>query len=66
MIDSYFIINVMNLFYQVQFFKSTKIFDTFYLNLLRKASENSLLKQVNEFASSIIIDDKKTKNKQYF
>ena len=57
MINSYFIIKVVNLFYQVQLFESAKIFDTFYSNILKKASENSLSKQINEFVSLIIIDD---------
>lgn len=43
-IDLYFIIRVVNSFYQSQIFKSAKIFDTFYSNLLRKASKNSLSK----------------------
>ena len=63
MIDLYFVIKAVNSFYQIQFFESTKIFDTFYSNLLKKASGNSLSKQINEFASSMIIyNGKKMKN----
>ena len=39
--------------------ESVKIFDIFHFNLLRKTFENSLFKQVNEFASSIVINDEK-------
>ena len=59
MIESYFIIKVVSLFYQIKFLEFAKIFDTFHSNLLKKAFENSLSKQINEFASSMIIDDKK-------
>ena len=60
MIDSYFIIKVMNSFYQVKFFESAKIFDTFYSNFFKKkAFKNSLFKQINELASSMIINDEK-------
>ena len=58
-IDSYFIIKVVNSFYQIKLFEFAKIFDTFYSNFLKKASENSLSKQINEFASSMIINNKK-------
>ena len=59
MIESYSIIKVVDAFYQVQLLESVKIFDIFHLNLLRKAFENSLFEQINEFAPSIIIDDEK-------
>ena len=58
-INSYFIIKVINLFYQIQFFESTKMFNIFYLNLLKKTFENLFLKQINEFASSMIRNDEK-------
>ena len=59
MIESYFIIKIVDAFYQVQLFESVKIFDIFHFNLLRKTFENSLSEQVNEFASSIVINDEK-------
>ena len=59
MIDSYFIIKIISSFYQVQFFELAKIFDTFHSSLLKKASENSLSKEINELASSMIINDEK-------
>ena len=59
MIESYSIIKIVDSFYQIQLFETVRIFDTFHFSLLRKASMNSLLKQINEFSSSIIIDDKK-------
>ena len=59
MINSYSIIKVVSSFYQVQFFESTKIFDTFYSNFLKKAFENSLSKQINKFSSSMIINNEK-------
>ena len=59
MIDSYFIIKVVNSFYQVKFFEFAKIFDTFYSNLLKKASKNSLWRQINGLALSVIINDEK-------
>ena len=59
MIESYSIIKIIDSFYQVQLFETVKIFDTFHFSLLRKASMNSLSKQINEFSSSIIINDEK-------
>ena len=59
MFDSYFIIKIVNSFYEIKFFELTEIFDTFYSNLLKKAFENLLSKQINEFASSMIINDGK-------
>ena len=59
MIESYSIIKIVDAFYQIQLFESIKIFDIFHFNLLRKTFENSLFNQINEFASSIIIDDEK-------
>ena len=59
MIESYFIIKIVDLFYQVQLLKIVKIFDTFHFSLLRKAFMNSISKQINELSSSIIIDDEK-------
>ena len=59
MIESYFIIKIVDASYQIQLLESVKIFDIFHFNLLRKTFENSLSKQVNELASSIIIDDEK-------
>ena len=59
MIESYFIIKIINAFYQIQLFESIKIFDIFHSNLLRKTFENSLFEQVNEFASLIVINDEK-------
>ena len=59
MIESYSIIKIVDAFYQVQLFESVKIFDIFHFNLLRKTFENSLFEQVNEFASSIVINDEK-------
>ena len=59
MIESYFIIKIVDAFYQIQLFESVKIFDIFHFNLLRKTFENSLSEQVNEFAPSIVIDDEK-------
>ena len=59
MIESYSIIKIVDAFYQIQLFESVKIFDTFHFNLLRKTFENSLSEQVNEFASSIVINDEK-------
>ena len=59
MIESYFIIKIVDTFYQIQLFESIKIFDIFHFNFLRKMFENSLFKQVNEFASSIVINDEK-------
>ena len=56
-IVSYSIIKMIYLFYQVQFFESIKIFDTFHSSLLKKTFENSLLKQINESTSSIVIDE---------
>ena len=49
----------MSSFYQIKLFEFAKIFDTFYSNLLKKASENSLSKQINEFTLSVIINDEK-------
>ena len=57
MIDSYSIIKVVDSSYQVQLFETVKIFDTFHSSLLRKASENSLSGQINEFASSVVIEN---------
>ena len=59
MIESYSIIKIIDSFYQIQFFEIVKIFDTFHLSLLRKASMNSFSKQINEFSLSIIINDEK-------
>ena len=59
MIDSYSIIKVVNSFYQIKLFEFAKIFDTFHSNLLKKAFENSLSTQINELASSIIINNEK-------
>ena len=59
MIESYSIIKIVNAFYQIQLFESVKIFDTFHFNLLRKTFENSLFDQINELASSIVINDEK-------
>ena len=58
-IESYFIIKIVDSFYQIQLFETVKIFDTFYFNLLRKAFINSLSEQINELSSSIIINNKK-------
>ena len=44
MIESYFIIKIVDSFYQVQLFEIIKIFDTFHFSLLRKAFMNSLSK----------------------
>ena len=65
MIDSYFIIKVVNLFYHVKSFEFAKIFDTFHSNFLRKAFKNSLSKQINESASSMIINDGKKRKINY-
>ena len=59
MIESYSIIKIIDSFYQIQFLETVRIFDTFHFSLLRKASMNSLSKQINEFSSSIIINDEK-------
>ena len=59
MIESYSIIKIVDAFYQVQLFESVKIFNIFHFNLLRKTFENSLFEQINELASSIIINDEK-------
>ena len=53
----------MSLFYQIQFFELKKIFDTFFLNFLKKKFENLLQKQINEFALSMIINDGKKNEK---
>ena len=50
MIESYSIIKIVDAFYQIQLLESIKIFDIFHSNLLRKTLENSLFKQINEFA----------------
>ena len=59
MINSYFTIRVVNSFYPIKFLEFAEIFDTFHSNFLKKTSENSLSRQINEFASSIIINDEK-------
>ena len=59
MIESYFIIKIVDSFYQVQLLEIIKIFDTFHLSLLRKAFMNSLSKQINELSSLIVINNKK-------
>ena len=59
MIESYFIIKIVDAFYQIQLLESVKIFDISHSNLLRKTFENSLFEQVNELASSIVINDEK-------
>ena len=59
MINSYFIIKLVNLFYQIKFLEFAKIFDTFHSNLLKKAFENSLSRQIHEFTSLMIINNGK-------
>ena len=59
MIESYFIIKIVDASYQIQLLESVKIFDIFHSNLLRKAFENSLSEQINELAPSIVINDEK-------
>ena len=59
MIESYSIIKIVDASYQIQLFESVKIFDIFHSNFLRKTFENSLFEQVNELASSIVINDEK-------
>ena len=59
MIESYFIIKIVNSFYQIKLFETVKTFDTFHFSFLKKTSTNSLSEQINEFSTSIIIDDEK-------
>ena len=59
MIESYFIIKIVDASYQIQLLESVKIFDIFHFSFLRKTFENSLFKQINELASSIVINDEK-------
>ena len=59
MIELYSIIKIFDIFYQTQLFETVKIFDTFHLSILKKASMNSLSKQINKFSTSIIINDEK-------
>ncbi len=49
------IVNKINIFYKLNLSLSIKIYNAFYINLLRKNFNNSLLSQVQELFESIIM-----------
>ena len=57
MLDSFQIINLIDLFYKLKLFKTMYIHDVFHSELLRSVVNDSLSDQKNEFSKSIVIND---------
>jgi hypothetical protein len=58
-IDSYRIKKIIKNACQLNLSQSMKIHDTFYISLLRSASNDSLIEQIQSSSSSIVVDEKK-------
>ncbi len=54
-LNLFLIIDKANIFYKLNFSLFIKIYNTFYINLLRRNSNNFLLNQVQELVESIVI-----------
>jgi len=57
MLDSFQIINLIDLFYKLKLFETMHIYNVFYSRLLRLVVNDSLSDQKNEFSRSIVIND---------
>ncbi len=58
-IDSYKIKKIIKNACQLNLSQSMKIHDTFHISLLRSASNDSLIEQIQSSSSSIVVDEKK-------
>ncbi len=59
MIESFKIKKMMKDACQLKLFQSMKIHDIFHIFLLRSASINSLIEQIQSSSSSVIVDEEK-------
>ncbi len=57
MLDSFQIIDLIDLFYKLKLFKTMYIHDVFHSELLRLIINDFLSDQKNEFLRSIVIND---------
>ena len=57
MLDSFQIINLIDLFYKLKLFETMHIYNVFYSRLLRLVVNDSLSDQKNEFSRSIVINE---------
>ena len=57
MLNSFQIIDLVNLFYKLKLFKTMCIHDVFHSELLHLVINDSLSDQKNEFSRSIVIND---------
>ncbi len=56
MIDSYKVLKILKKVCQLKLSQSMRIHDTFHISLLRSASNDSLIEQIQSSSSLIIVD----------